>query len=306
VPAQQPARHWRQNTELIALRVTDNASQHGEHYITETRAEYWSDGALGDDRRFRHRLHGLPEDPPRQGAHAAADRRHRLLPQLRPRLLPDPHPARHRRHQAAGDDRQRHRRRHQRGRRQAAQRRGDDRPDRAAPAAARSSPFSATSASPSRSRRCSPGPFSRSAATHFTSARNRCICSKEQSLLHSGALFYAAIAGVCLFISGLISGYYDNYAAYNRVPERILQLAGRSACSANRACAAFATYIGDNLGALAGNLLFGFLLGGTTLFGLLVGLPIDIRHVAFSSAFVGIAFVGLDYSPNTCGSSSGR
>jgi hypothetical protein len=50
-----------------------------------------------------------------------------------------------------------------------------------------------------------------------------------------------------------------------------------------------AAYIGDNLGALAGNLLFGFLLGGTTLFGLLVGLPIDIRHVAFSSAFVGIA-----------------
>jgi site-specific recombinase len=30
-------RHWRQNTELIALRVTDNASHHGEHYITETR-----------------------------------------------------------------------------------------------------------------------------------------------------------------------------------------------------------------------------------------------------------------------------
>jgi site-specific recombinase len=24
------------------LRVTDNASRHGEHYITETRAEYWS------------------------------------------------------------------------------------------------------------------------------------------------------------------------------------------------------------------------------------------------------------------------
>jgi site-specific recombinase len=30
-------KHWRQNTELIALRVTDNASHHGEHYITETR-----------------------------------------------------------------------------------------------------------------------------------------------------------------------------------------------------------------------------------------------------------------------------
>ena len=33
--------HWRQNTELIALRVTDHASAHGEHYITETRGEYF-------------------------------------------------------------------------------------------------------------------------------------------------------------------------------------------------------------------------------------------------------------------------
>jgi len=35
-------RHARQNTELIALRVTDNASHHGEHYITESRQEYWA------------------------------------------------------------------------------------------------------------------------------------------------------------------------------------------------------------------------------------------------------------------------
>ena len=30
--------------------------------------------------------------------------------------------------------------------------------------------------------------------------------------------------------------------------------------------------------------------------GLLFGLPIDIRHVAFSSAFVGIAFATLDFA----------
>ena len=59
-----------------------------------------------------------------------------------------------------------------------------------------------------------------------------------------------------------------------------------------------AAYVEDNLGALAGNLIFGFLLGGTTVFGTLFGLPIDIRHVAFSSAFVGIAFVGLDGTPD--------
>ena len=31
--------HWRENMELLALRVTENASRTGEHYITETRSE---------------------------------------------------------------------------------------------------------------------------------------------------------------------------------------------------------------------------------------------------------------------------
>jgi len=139
----------------------------------------------------------------------------------------------------------------------------------------------------------------------FTGAEKSRHLLAEQSLVHSGAVFYAAIAGVCLFISGLISGYYDNYAAYNRIPERIVQLGWPRRLFGEERMRRVAAYIGDNLGALTGNLWFGFLLGGTTLllggttlFGQLVGLPIDIRHVAFSSAFVGIAFVGLDFTPD--------
>jgi site-specific recombinase len=52
----------------------------------------------------------------------------------------------------------------------------------------------------------------------------------------------------------------------------------------------------NNLGALAGNFYFGCLLGGMTAIGVLFGLPIDIRHVAFSSAFLGFSLVGLDFS----------
>lgn len=39
--------------------------------------------------------------------------------------------------------------------------------------------------------------------------------------IHSLALPHAAIAGVFLFLSGLIAGYYDNKAIYRRIPERI-------------------------------------------------------------------------------------
>jgi site-specific recombinase len=120
----------------------------------------------------------------------------------------------------------------------------------------------------------------------------------EQNPIGSGAVFYAAIAGVCLFLAGLINGYFDNYAAYNRVPERIVQLEWPRRVFGEYRMRRAAAYIGDNFGALTGNLVFGFLLGGTTIFGILFGLPIDIRHVAFASAFVGVAFVGLDFAPD--------
>ena len=119
----------------------------------------------------------------------------------------------------------------------------------------------------------------------------------EQSLIYSGSVFYAAICGVCLFLAGLISGYYDNYAVYNHVPQRILQLKWARRVFGAARLERTAAYVGDNLGALAGNLLFGFMLGGATVFGDLFGLPIDTRHVAFSSAFIGISFVGSGFAP---------
>ena len=43
-------------------------------------------------------------------------------------------------------------------------------------------------------------------------------------------------------------------------------------------------YVEHNLGALAGNFLFGCMLGCTPILGELLGLPLDIRHVAFACA----------------------
>ena len=46
----------------------------------------------------------------------------------------------------------------------------------------------------------------------------------ELNPIASLAIPHAAIAGVCLFLSGLISGYFDNRAVYDRIPERIARL----------------------------------------------------------------------------------
>lgn len=112
----------------------------------------------------------------------------------------------------------------------------------------------------------------------------------------TGALFYAAVAGVCLFLSGLIAGYYDNLGVYNRIPERIVRLRWPRTVFGEIRVRRFARYLEHNLGALAGNFFFGCMLGGAWAIGVLFGLPFDIRHIAFSSANVGFASVALDFN----------
>lgn len=114
--------------------------------------------------------------------------------------------------------------------------------------------------------------------------------------IHSGALFYAAIAGVCLFLSGLIAGYHDNLAVYNKIPQRLRAVRWLQKVLGVARLDRVANYVENNLGALAGNFYFGCLLGAMSAIGILFGLAFDIRHIAFSSAFFGYSMVALDFA----------
>jgi site-specific recombinase len=124
---------------------------------------------------------------------------------------------------------------------------------------------------------------------------------KSAHLLHdlhpwrSLALAHAAIAGVYLFLSGLISGYYDNQALYHRVPQRLRRVHWLRRLLGPNRLDRLATYIEFNLGALVGNFLFGCMLGCTPVIGALFGLPLDIRHVAFASANMAYGLVGQQF-----------
>ncbi|KQQ89011.1 site-specific recombinase [Massilia sp. Leaf139] len=113
--------------------------------------------------------------------------------------------------------------------------------------------------------------------------------------IHTPALFYAAVAGVWLFVAGLISGYYDNKALYTRMGQRVRQLRWLGTLLGTERRARLSHYVENNLGGLMGNFFFGILLGTTGTVGYLVGLPLDIRHVTFSTANFATALVGLDY-----------
>ena len=111
----------------------------------------------------------------------------------------------------------------------------------------------------------------------------------------AGSLWFAAIAGVWLFCSGIISGFFDNRSNYLNLKMRLRQHPLLKRILTNRCRAKFADYMHDNYGSIMGNLCFGMLLGLTGVIGYLTGLPLDIRHVAFSSANVGYIAVSGDF-----------
>ena len=114
--------------------------------------------------------------------------------------------------------------------------------------------------------------------------------AKATTLLHSLnpftslAIPHAAIAGVCLFLSGLLAGYFDNMAIYRKVGPRLKAHPFLKKQLGQAKLDTFSKYIERNLGALAGNFIFGIMLGSMGTIGFILGLPLDIRHIAFASA----------------------
>lgn len=109
----------------------------------------------------------------------------------------------------------------------------------------------------------------------------------------SYAIFHAGIAGVFLFLSGLISGYYDNKSVYNKIPQRIKNHRFLNRHLGQNKTEKFSEYIGSNLGNLAGNFFLGIFLGCMGTIGIIIGLPLDIQHITFASANFGLAFVSV-------------
>ncbi len=110
------------------------------------------------------------------------------------------------------------------------------------------------------------------------------------------ALPHAALAGVFLFLSGVLTGYFDNTAGYARLGQRVERLPWLRRLAGPARASKVGVYLEANLGGLLGNFLFGCMLGTAGTVGMILGLPIDIRHIAFSSANLGYALAGSGFA----------
>ncbi|MEZ4470218.1 MAG: hypothetical protein R3F60_05320 [bacterium] len=100
----------------------------------------------------------------------------------------------------------------------------------------------------------------------------------------SASLFYAAIAGVLLSAAGFFAGYVDNAVVFHRLGERVRRGAGIFGAVPAGWRPRLAHRLDQDLGGLSGNVALGFLLGSAGALGVILGLPIDIRHIAFASS----------------------
>lgn len=113
--------------------------------------------------------------------------------------------------------------------------------------------------------------------------------------LFGWALPHAAIAGFYLYLAGLITGYFDNRAACNSIGARLARLPWLIALLGRERARAAGEHIQANLGGIMGNFLFGCMLGSTGILGVILGLPLDIRHITFSAANLGYALIGFNF-----------
>jgi site-specific recombinase len=113
------------------------------------------------------------------------------------------------------------------------------------------------------------------------------------------ALLHASIAGFYLFLSGLISGYYMNNNIHNQISFRFRNHPILRGLFSEARLNAIANFYDKNIGGIMGNLWFGVFLGSTGIIGYFIGLPIDIRHIAFAAGNFALAIIGLDFQIST-------
>ena len=103
------------------------------------------------------------------------------------------------------------------------------------------------------------------------------------SPVHSAALFHAAIAGVFLFLSGIISGNVSNKNKHNQVYFRIKEHPVLKQNLGIVRTNAIAKWFENHWPGVVSNGWFGVFLGSTASLGIFLGLNLDIRHITFAA-----------------------
>ncbi|MFC0343651.1 recombinase [Epilithonimonas hispanica] len=111
----------------------------------------------------------------------------------------------------------------------------------------------------------------------------------------SKAILHASIAGVFLFISGVISGNISNNSVFFQIPKRIEKNPFINYFFGQKIAKRLSVYYSKNWAGIISNFWFGVFLGATAPIGLFLGLDLDIRHITFAAGNFALGLYGKDF-----------
>lgn len=118
---------------------------------------------------------------------------------------------------------------------------------------------------------------------------------KDCSPIDSPAIFHAAIAGVFLFLSGIISGSVANSNKHNRLYYRIKEHPILKRNLGKSKTEKIASWMEKKWPGVVSNIWFGVFMGTTASVGVFLGLNLDIRHITFSAGNFAMGMFGADF-----------
>jgi site-specific recombinase len=118
----------------------------------------------------------------------------------------------------------------------------------------------------------------------------------DLSPIHSWAILHAAIAGVFLFLSGIIAGSVANRDKHRHVYYRIAEHPGLKKSLGRTRTQKLARLYEKKWAGVISNFWFGVFMGSTASIGIFLGLNLDIRHITFASGNLALALYGANYN----------
>jgi site-specific recombinase len=119
---------------------------------------------------------------------------------------------------------------------------------------------------------------------------------EDLSPIHSLAILHAAIAGVFLFLSGIIAGSIANTDKHQNVYYRIQEHPLLKMSFGRTRTRKLASLYEKKWAGIVSNFWFGIFMGSTASIGMFIGLDLDVRHITFASGNLALGLYGANYN----------
>lgn len=130
---------------------------------------------------------------------------------------------------------------------------------------------------------------------HFNPATDKWLkLVNELNPTETPMILHACIAGVFLFLSGIIAGSISNRDKHNSVYYRIEEQPVLKKVFGKEKTAKVARFYEKKWAGIVSNIWFGVFMGTTASVGMFLGLNLDIRHITFASGNLALGWFGHD------------